>query len=170
MSTENYKLLSWVNHNYLKEIQCGIQTAHASKVLERTGSDTIAYKKWSDNDIIVILQGGGHPYLVALHDIIEEYSLNYAILFGEVAPYGIFYEPELNFSATSVSVIISDIVRQWARDSIKTVDSLDLSFDAINTRAKSLFAKRSSRVEITREERFNFIISFLGWIDNCRIV
>lgn len=175
MSSSDYKLISWVNHNYIKEIQCGIQTAHASRMLENIFDHTTEYKDWIDNDIIVVLQGGGHKFLTDLFQVILEVANAYALVYNKPIPYGSFFEPELNFALTSVVAIIPDSARQWARDNAHTLgDQINTGFAGLKYRSDSISAARTAAWETEPSVSFEayeaLLIHFLIWLDSCKTV
>ncbi|WAX21577.1 hypothetical protein [Stenotrophomonas phage RAS14] len=175
MSGKNYKLVTWTNHNYLKEIQCGIQAAHSSKVIERVSSGMKSYKEWSENDTMVILQGGGHLRLKDIAFIIDQVSYAYSIFHQEELPNGIFYEPELNYSATAVSLIVSDESRNEWREKYDELGVTGVAiFEQLMSAASFIQAFRDTYHTKYPSENLeyyaNFLVRFSYWMDSCKLV
>lgn len=166
----SYKLISWVNHNYLKEIQCGIQAAHSGNVVRSMFSDSDAVQEWSEDDIMVVLRGGDHDYLKTINDILEQVSYSVDRVFGETIPYGIFYEPALNYAATSVSVIMSDELRNTLRASYNDIAGLSNNLDRLETDGSQIMAARITYQNNDNSGLYEFLVRFSYWLDSCSLV
>jgi len=170
MSGENYKLISWVNHNYLKEIQCGIQAAHSGNILRSLYSDSDAVQQWAEDDIMVVLRGGGHTFLKSINDVLEQVSFALDRVYKKPLPYGIFYEPELNYSATSVSVIMSNELRDTLRAGYGDVAGLSHKLDRLVEDASQIMAARITYNNFDNSGLYEFLVRFSYWMDHCLLV
>lgn len=170
MSDTNYKLISWVNHNYLKEIQCGIQAAHSGNVLRSMFSDSDAVQEWVEDDVIIVLRGGGHDFLKSLNDVLEQVSYAVDEIFDETVPYGIFYEPELNYAATSASIIISSELRETLRGDYNNIAGLSHNLDRLVEDASQIMSARITYNNDDKSGLYEFLVRFGYWLDSCKTV
>jgi predicted ester cyclase len=170
MSDTNYKLISWVNHNYLKEIQCGIQAAHSANLIRQRFCYSNAVEEWVEDDVMVVLRGGGHDFLKSLNDVLEQVSYCVSAIFDETVPYGVFYEPELNYAATSASIIISSELRETLRRDYDNIAGLSNNLNRLVQDASQIMAARITYNNNDNSGLYEFLVRFGYWLDSCNTV
>ena len=173
MTDQTYKLISWVNHNYIKEIQCGIQTMHASKEMETRFINSERYMDWSVNDTVVVLQGGGEPVMAEINSFIIEFARCMHEFKGEMVPSGRFREPQLNNALTSVVVILSEEERDAARranfEKTQTYNDVKLQHNWLVAQRAVRWGEHGEYVNHIKDSEYvRYINTFLGWVDSCR--
>lgn len=99
-----------VTNMYTDGIHAGIQTQHSTaelfaKYREDSVQNNTIFEWVNNHKTTIVLNGGMHPDLVAVLELLEEWEKHDK---EEVIPFAPFYEPGVNNALTSISIVMRE--------------------------------------------------------------